>query len=451
MKVHKTQLTTGPIFKNLVLFSLPLVMINILQTLFHTADTAVLGILAGDADVAAVGACGSLISMLVCLVSGYSSAANVVISRRIGAEDKEGSRRATGDALVLGLLSGVLLMLIVLVFSKQFLIMTNCQPEILDKADTYMKIYFLGMPITMLYNFSASILRASGDSVRPMVYMIISGIANVGLNFVFVGAFHMTVAGVAIATVLSNAIALSLALIALLRDGEYCKIEKKNLRLRKQETLEIIGIGLPSCIGGLLFYFGETVVVSSVNSISVDAMTANAISAQLDRLNYTVGASIASATGVMISQNFGARNFSRIKKTMQIGILYCTAISMLIGVLVVTFSDCLIGIFTDSEAIISLTKGRLILICLTNFITCSMEVLLNAVRSLNRPKSVLVVGIVCGFLIRSVWAWFVWPISKTLPFLFICFPLSTFVGCIIYYFIYKGAMKKETKKLIREN
>lgn len=232
MKVNKTQLTTGPIFKNLVLFSLPLVVINILQTLFHTADTAVLGILAEDADVAAVGACGSLISMLVCLVSGYSSAANVVISRRIGAEDKEGSRRATGDALVLGLLSGVLLMLIVLVFSKQFLIMTNCQPEILDKADTYMKIYFLGMPITMLYNFSASILRASGDSVRPMVYMIISGIANVGLNFVFVGVFNMTVAGVALATVLSNAIALSLALIALLRDGEYCKVEKKNLRLK---------------------------------------------------------------------------------------------------------------------------------------------------------------------------------------------------------------------------
>ena len=115
------------------------------------------------------------------------------------------------------------------------------------------------------------------------------------------------------------------------------------------------------------------------------------------------------------------------------------------------FSDFLIGIFTDSEAIISLTKGRLILICLTNFITCSMEVLLNAVRSLNRPKSVLVVGIVCGFLIRSIWAWFVWPISKTLPFLFICFPLSTFVGCIIYFFIYRSAIKKEAEKLTIEN
>ena len=155
----------------------------------------------------------------------------------------------------------------------------------------------------------------------------------------------MTVAGVAIATVLSKAIALSLALIALLRDGEYCKVEKKNLRLRKQETLEMLGIGLPSCIGSLSFYFGETVVVSSVNSISVNAMTANAISAQLDRLNYTVGASVASAIGVIISQNFGAQNFSRIKATMKTGMLYCTVLSMLIGVLIVAFS----GLIFTSE------------------------------------------------------------------------------------------------------
>jgi putative MATE family efflux protein len=333
-------------------------------------------------------------------------------------------------------------MLIVMVFSKQFLILTNCQPEILDKADLYMKIYFLGMPITMLYNFSASILRASGDSVRPMVYMIISGIANVGLNFVFVGALNMTVAGVAIATVLSNAIALILALFALLKDDDYCKVEKKNLRLRKQEMLEMIGIGLPSCIGGLSFYFGEVVVVSSVNSLGVDAMTANTISAQLDRLNYTVGSSIASAVGIMISQNFGARKISRIKKTMNIGMLYCTALSMLIGIFVVAFSDFLIGIFTDNEVIVSLTNGRLILICLTNFITCAMEVFMNAVRSLKRAKSVLVVGITCGFLIRSLWAWLIWPISKTIPFLFICFPMSTAVGCIIYFFIYRNAIKK---------
>ena len=441
--MNKTKLTTGPILKTIVMFSLPMVIINIVQMIFHTADTAVLGIMTGDAEVAAVGACGSLISLLICLVSGYSTAANVVISRRVGAQDQEGARKATGTALILGFLSGLILMVITLIFARRFLIITNCQPEILDMAELYLKIYFLGMPITMLYNFTSSILRASGDSVRPMIYMIISGVVNVGLNILFVGAFNMTVTGVAIATVLSNLIALGLTLVALAKNEDYCKIEKKNLRLRKNELLEMLKIGLPSCISGLSFYFGEVVVVSAINSLGTDAMTANAISAQLDRLNYTVGSSVAGATGIIISQNFGARSFDRIKKTMGIGMLYCISIVMLIGVSVVTLSDILIGIFTDSAAVLELTKGRLILICLTNFITCAMELFANAVRSLKRPKCVMVVGLICGFLIRSLWAWFIWPSCKTVPFLFICLPLSTLVGCIIYFFIYQNAIKKE--------
>ncbi len=444
--MNKAQLTTGPIFKSLFLFSLPMVLINILQMLFHTMDTAVLGMLSGDAEVAAVGACSSLISMLLCLVSGYAAAANVVIARRVGARDEQGARRATGTALILGLMSGVILMVIVLIFSRRFLIMTNCQPEILDMADLYMKIYFIGMPISMLYNFVVSILRASGDSVRPLIYMMVSGVANVGLNFLFVSAFHMTVSGVAIATVLSNVIALVLSLIALAKNKDYCKIEKQNLRLRKNELLAMLGIGLPSCLGGLSFYFGEVAVVSAVNSLGTDAMTANTISAQMDTLNYTIGASIASAIGVMVSQNFGARNFDRIKKAMRIGTLFCVVTTMAIGILVIAFSDALIGIFTDSEAVVALTKGRMVLLCLTNFITSSMEIFMHAIRALKRPKSIWIVGFFCGFLIRSFWAWFAWPICKTIPFLFICLPLSTFVGGLVYFCIYKDAIKKESIK-----
>ncbi len=442
--MNKARLTSGPILGSLVAFSLPMVVINLLQLLFHTADTAVLGMMSGDAEVAAVGACGSLISVLVCLVSGYSTAANVVISRRVGSRDREGARRATGTALVLGLLSGLILMAVVLLLSRRFLILTNCQPEVLDMADLYMKIYFLGMSITMLYNFTASILRASGDSLRPMIHMMVAGVANVGLNVLFVGVIRLTVAGVALATVLSNLIALVLALVALARNRDYCKVEKRNLRLRRQELLEMIGIGFPSCIGGLAFYFGEVAVVSAVNSLGTDAMTANAISSQLDRLNYTVGSSIASAIGVMISQNFGAQRFDRVKRTVIIGMLYCVAVSMLIGIGVVALSTPLIGIFTDSDAVLHLTKQRLVLVCLTNFITCAMEVLLNAVRALRRPRCVLVVGLLCGFLIRSLWAWVVWPSHKTISFLFVCLPLSTFVGSIIYLFVYRDAIKKET-------
>ena len=422
-----------------------MIMISILQMLFHTMDTAVLGIMATDAEVAAVGACGSLISMLLCLVTGYSSAANVLISRRIGAGDEKGARRAVGVALVMGLLSGVILMVVVLTFSRHFLIMTNCQPEVLDMAVLYINIYFIGMPVMMLYNFIASILRAGGDSVRPMIYMIISGVVNVGLNFLFVIVFNMTVSGVAAATVISNLVSLILGIIALAKEKEYCKIEWRNLRIFREEFLEMIGIGLPSCLAGLSFYFGEVVVVSAVNSISTDAMTANTISSQLDRLNYTVGESIASATGVMISQSFGAKNFERVKKTFNVGMLYCVSVVMLIGVIVVLLSDPLIGIFTKSETVVALTKERLILVCLTNFVTCAMNVLTNALRALKRQHWVLIVGLICGFMIRSFWAWFAWPLVGTVSFLFICLPLSTLVGSIICFFVYKNASKKELK------
>ncbi|MBE6691446.1 MAG: MATE family efflux transporter [Ruminococcaceae bacterium] len=441
--MNKSSLTEGSVFGALFRFSLPMIVINILQMLFHMADTATLGVMAGDMEVAAVGACGSLVSLLLCLVTGYSGAANVVISRRIGAGDRDGARRACGVALVMGLLSGLILMVIVLAGSRQFLILMNCQPEVLDMADLYLKIYFLGMPITMLYNFATSILRASGDSVRPMIYMIVSGVTNVGLNVLFVGVFDMTVSGVACATVISNVIALTLALIALAKDKDFCKIELRNLRLRRAEVLEIVRIGVPSCIAGISFYFGEVVVVSAVNSLGTNAMTANAVSAQIDRINYTVGASIASAGGVMISQNFGAKRFDRIRRVLTTTALYCIGVTMLIGVVAVLLSDVLIGFYTDSAEIVELTKGRLVLVCLTNFITCTMEVFSHSVSALKRPNTLLVVGLTCGFAVRSGWAWFIWPLCPTLPFLFICFPLSTLIGGIIHFTVYRGAIRKE--------
>ena len=441
--MNKAIMTSGPMFSTLVKFSLPMIIVSILQMLFHTADTAVLGIMSGDAEVAAVGACGSLISLLLCLVMGYASAANVVVSKRIGEQNVERARQATGTALILGVLSGVLLMVVVVALSRYFLIWTNCQPEILDMADLYMKIYFLGMPITMLYNFTASILRASGDSVSPMIYMIISGVANVLLNVVFVAFLGMTVDGVALATVLSNGIALALSLIKLVKNKDYCKIEVKNFRLQKDDTLEMLAIGFPSCLSGLAFYLGEVIVVSAVNSISTDAMTANAISAQIDRINYTVGSAIASANGVIVAQNFGARKFDRIKKIITIGSIYCMAVTMLLGIVEVVLADVFIGIFTDSNAIVELTKDRLILVALTNFITTNMEIFSNSVRALKRPRVLFVVGVTCGLSIRAGWALFIWPLCGTLPFLFICFPLSTFVGTIIHAVVTKKSITRE--------
>ena len=440
--MDKSRMVTGPIFKTLLSFSLPLVIINIVQLLFHSADVAVLGIMATDADVAAVGACGSLISLLLCVFGGYSSAANVVVAKRVGAQDVEGARRATGTALVVGLLSGIILMTVTEIFAERFLVMMNCQPDVLQQATLYLRIYFAGMPVIMMYNFVAAILRATGDSVRPMIYMISSGVINVVLNVIFVGFMNMAVAGVALATVLSNVAALAAALVTLARNRDYCKVELKNLRLRRSEFSDIIRIGVPSCLCGIFFYLGEVIVVSAMNSISTDAMTANAVASQLDRFTYSIGSSIAVASGVMVAQNYGAGKIERIPKIMNIAVSYVTAAIISLSCILTLFSTVILGIFTDSDAVIELAKQRFILLSFTNFITCASEVMSNAVRALKRPRSLMIVGFVCGLVIRGVWPYFVWPLFGTIPMLFICFPISTFVGCVIYSVVYRGAMKE---------
>ena len=440
--MDKSRMVDGRIFKTLLTFSLPLVIINIVQLLFHSADVAVLGIMATDTDVAAVGACGSLISLLLCVFGGYSSAANVVIAKRVGAQDMEGARRATGTALLVGFTSGVILMAITEIFAERFLILMNCQPDVLPEATQYLRIYFAGMPVIMMYNFVAAILRATGDSVRPMIYMISSGALNVVLNIIFVGFMNMAVAGVALATVLSNVAALTAALVTLVRNRDYCKVELKNLRFRRAELSEIIKIGVPSCLCGVFFYLGEVIVVSAMNSISTDAMTANAVASQLDRFTYSIGSSIATASGVMVAQNYGAGRIDRVPKIMNTAVSYLTAVIIAFSCVLTLFSTAILGIFTDSDAAIELAKQRFILLTFTNFITCASEVMSNAVRALKRPRSLLLVGLVCGLIIRGAWAYFVWPALGTIPMLFICFPLSTFVGCVIYAVVYRGAMKE---------
>ena len=445
--MDKSKITNGPLLKTLITFAIPFIMVNLVQRLFHVADVAILGIMATDADVAAVGACGSIISMMVCLFAGYSSAANVVVAKRVGAQDEYRSRRATGTALVLGVLSGVILMVGVMIFARQILILTKCQEDVLDMATLYMRIYFAGMPITMLYNFVAALLRATGDSVKPMIYMMISGVANVGLNVVFVGFFNLAVAGVALATVLSNAVALVLGLRALARNQDYCKVERKNLRLRKQEFLEMIKIGLPACVQGISFYLGEVIVVAMVNSISTNAMTANTLASQVDVLVYNVGSSIAVATGIMISQNFGAKKLDRVSSLVKIGTALVIGVTFSLGVVAVLLAPFIFGIMTDNPDVIKLALARSVFVCLTNFITCEMEIFSNALRALKRPNWLLAGGLICGFGIRTAWALLIWPLYPAFFFLFVCLPLSTGIGILMYLPVYFRAMKHHRREL----
>jgi Na+-driven multidrug efflux pump len=297
------------------------------------------------------------------------------------------------------------------------------------------------MPINMLNSFSTAALRSSGDSVRPMIYSIVSGAVNVVANFLFVAAFKMTVSGVALATVLASALSLVLALIRLFRGNSLCRAEFKYMRVNEVEFVEIVRVGLPTCFCSIFFYIANVVLSSAVNSMSVEAMTANSISGQFDGMIYTIGSAIASATSVMVAQNYGARQFDRIRKVMRVGIIYSTAVSLILGAAFVIFAEPLLGILEDDPAVIAIAKERMTFLCLTYFLTTIMEVMAFSLRSLKHQKSTMVVGAVCGVM-RCVWAWFIWPMFNTLWVLFTIYSTSAAVAIIIYLFVYKGVLKE---------
>ena len=440
MKRHT--LTEGSVFKALFAFSLPMIVSNTINILFHAADVAVLAIFCEGPVVAAVGACGSLITLMSALFLGLATGANVLIAKRVGANDGEGSRRAIGTSLSIGLVSGIILMVVALLFAREFLVMMNCQEDVLDMAVLYMQIYFLGSPIMMLQSFAAAVLRSKGDSVRPMVYSIIAGFVNIFANVFFVALLGMTVDGVAIATVLSSALSLTLAMIRLVGDKGISHIGIKDIRIRWRELLEIVRVGVPTCFCSLFFYAANVVLASAVNSMSTDAMTANAISSQFDGIIYTVGSAIAAAASVMVAQCYGAKNRDRIKSTMRVAVLYATAASVILGCIFVIFAEPLLGILSDDANVIAIAKDRMTLLCLTYFVTSIMEVYSFSLRALKRETSTMVVGAVCGFGIRTLWRWFVWPLYPTLSTLFASYTVSAAIAIVIYLFVYRRCMTR---------
>ena len=435
-------LTRGPVFKTLLVYSIPLVVTNVVQLLFHATDVAVLGAMVDDYAVAAVGACGSLITLLVSLFTGFATGANVIVAKREGARDASGVKRAIGTSLVIGFVSGVILMIIALIGARQFLIWMNCRPEVLDMATLYMRIYFIGMPIWMLYNFVSAILRALGDSMRPMIYMLVSGVLNVLLNILFIGALGMTVDGVAIATVVSSLVSLILAIIALIRSNDGYKIKLKDLKIGGAELSEIVKIGVPTCFCGIFFYVANVIISSAVNSISTDSMTANTISGQIDGVVYNVGFSIAIACAAMVGQCLGAADVDRIRQTMRVSALYVSVASLSVGAILTLASRPLLSLMTDSESVIVIAQERLALLCLTYFITSVMEVFSFSLRALGKQTSTMVVGGICGLAMRGSWVWLVWPLKKTLGNLFVCYPITAAIAVAIYVVVYINTMKE---------
>lgn len=450
-KSYEMNMTSGPILKKLIIYAIPLIITNMLQLLFNAADVAVLGILVNDNAVAAVGASGSLINLVTSMFIGLASGVQVVLSRRVGAEDVKGSHRLVGTALVTGLLGGLILVAIGVPFARQFLIWMNCAPSVLDGATIYLVIYFLGMPIMMLYNFIASILRAVGDTFRPMLYLLIGGVANIILNVFFIVVCNLTVEGVAIATISSQAIALVLSIIALVKSSGYSKLNVKDLKIRKQEFIDIAKVGLPAGLQSSLFSISNVLIQSTINSFGDLTMTANTIASQFDGFVYQAGHSVALACMAFVGQNLGACDIPRVRKVIKQSIYVVAVFAFALGVLMALCSDILCSIMTNDAEIIEYAKIRLYIVGAPYFLCGIMEVLSYSLRALGRATTSMFISLFWGCVFRVIWLSTFYLLNPTREMVYFSYPISWIFAIITFLIVLSPILKHLSKELSRKD
>lgn len=449
-KVKKEiDICNAPILKSMILYALPLIATNLLQLLFNAADVAVLGIFSesGDGAVAAVGATGSLIQLIINLFVGLSVGTNVLVARCVGSGETEKSQRIVGCSVVASLLCGAVLLFVGFFGARTFLVWMKCDAAVLDMAVKYLKIYFLGMPIIMLYNFSTAVLRGVGDTFRPLIYLIIGGAVNVVLNIVFVLIFKKDVEGVAIATVASNGVSAVFAIYALVKEKGAAQLKKEHLRIYKKELGEMAKIGLPSGIQGSLFSISNVLVQSAINGFGKSVMAANTIASQYDNLTYQAMYGVSLSSTVFVSQNYGARKFDRVKKSVYTALGLTTAIGIALGGLLALLARPLCSFMTDSEEVIGYAHTRMLIIAIPYFLCGLQEVFAYSLRGFGKSMTSMFVVLGGTCIFRIIWLNTVMRKWNTLIALYLLYPASWLLTTLIFVPIYFICQKKAGEAL----
>ena len=418
----------GPLWSSLITYTIPIMLTSILQLLFNAADLVIVGRFSGSINVAAVSATGSITNLIVNLFIGLSIGAGVTVAHALGGNQATEVQRTVHTALPMALVGGVLLSVIGVLFSETFLTMMKTPTNVLPLSAKYMRIYFCGMTFTMVYNFCASILRAAGDTKSPLVFLMISGVVNVVLNVFFVVVFHMTVDGVALATIISQAISAVLVVIALMRRTDACKLSLKQMRFFKQPFLKIIRIGLPAGIQSSMFAISNVIVQSSINSFNSEAlMSGNGAAANIEGFVYVLMNSFHQTAVNFIGQNMGAHQYDRIKKIFGLCLVYVTIAGFAAGFTVWSFGEKLLGIYiTDSQEAIQYGLTRFNFIALPYFVCGLMDVSTGSLRGLGASFTPMLISImgVCGIRILWIYTVFQIPQFHTPEWLYISYLLS---------------------------
>lgn len=427
----------------LIVFAFPLMLSGILQLLFNAADIIVVGRFAGSESLAAVGSTSSLINLLTNVFIGLSVGANVLVARYYGSQSRKDLEETVHTSMVIAVAGGAVLVVIGLSLAAPLLEMMGTPEDVLPLSVLYMRIFFVGMPATLLYNFGSAVLRAVGDTRRPLYFLLAAGIINVILNLIFVIAFSMGVAGVALATVASQCISACLIVRCLMKSEAEYRLSPKKLRLVRDKMRSIVRIGLPAGLQGAIFSISNVLIQSSVNSFGSVAMAGNTAAANIEGFVYTGMNSVYQTALSFGSQNFGAKNYKRMAKIQ----LYCLGLVTVIGLVMgngaVFFGRQLLGIYSSDQTVIQYGLNRLLIISTPYWICGVMDVMVGGLRGMGCSVLPMIVSLTGACALRVVWIYTIFAMHRTLQVLYISYPVSwavTFLAHVVTYMVVRKKM-----------
>lgn len=449
---NSTIMTEGSIWKKILFFSIPLILGNLFQQLYNTVDSIIVGNYIGSEALAAVGSSGSLINLLIGFCIGASAGAGVVIAQFYGAQDKEGVRKAVHTTIAIAIAAGAILTIVGIVTTPLLLKAMGTPKEVFDQASIYLKVYFGGILFSVVYNMSAGILNAVGNSKRSLVYLMIAATSNIFLDLLFVVVFKMGIVGAAIATDISQLLSCIFIILFLVRSEDVYRVKLKDIRCYDNLLGKILKIGLPTGVQNIVISLSNVIVQSSVNSFGAVAMAGFAAYIKVDGFNILPVLSFSMAATTFVGQNVGAGRLDRVKKGMYVSVAMGIIYTVCTGILLLAFAPQVIGVFTQNGKVVEYGVYIMRFFCPFYWMLGILHILAGTIRGTGKTMQAMAVFLFSLCIFRVLWIWGAMSVSHKIGGVMLGYPLSWLVGLVmILIYVWKGnwmpyGMKKDSTK-----
>ena len=447
MRCDLRDITRGPLAKQILLFSLPLIVSNVLQVLFNMADIAVVGRFAGSKPLGSVGSTTILVALFTGFLIGMGNGVNVLVARHYGAGNQKDVMETVHTALILCLIVGAAVLALGQLCVRPVLRLLGTKPELLDGAVLYLRIYFLGMPALAVYNFGNAVFSAIGNTKKPLYYLSLAGVINIVLNLFFVIVCHLDVAGVAIASIISQYVSAGLILIALHRsEGPYA-LRRYLLHIQGDKSRQILGLGITAGLQHAIFAMANLFIQSGVNSFDATMVSGNAAAANADSLIYEVMAAFYTACGSFMAQNYGAGNRTRVKKSYLLCLAYSCGVGLVLGILSVVFGPQFLSLFTDDPAVVQAGMNRITVMGLAYSLSAFMDCTIAASRSLGKSVVPTIIVVMGSCVFRIIWIYTIFAYFHTIPSLYLLYVFSWLLTSIAEIIYFAGCYRRKMAQL----